>query len=448
MKKIFHLSGLHCASCELLVESSVKENIADAEVNVSHRRGTLKIEAPVINDNRVKKIVEQCGYKVLSDSEQVAAKKSAKKNWWQILAVFAGVFLMAWLISRLDLARFFPDLSREVSFALAFFVGIVASLSTCLAITGGLVISLSAGIKTNKGDKPSLLDRSRPQLYFQIGRIGGFFLLGGLLGALGNGLQYSTSVSSFLMILVALIMVYVGLNIIGLAPSLSKLGVFLPKKWSHKILDTKVGNKPLLIILLGALTFFLPCGFTQSMQLAAIASGNFWSGALIMAFFALGTSPVLFSVGLGANYAQGNHFGLVKKIIASVIIIFGLYSLNAGLILSGVSFSPKLLNAKTEFNQEEPKETVPDFQTVQLDINNGFVQKEFRIKKDVPVKFVVNAIRVNGCSDEVIIRRLNLTTGKLKNGDRAVLEFTPTKTGVIPFSCWMGMINGRFIVEE
>ena len=73
--------------------------------------------------------------------------------------------------------------------------------------------------------------------------------------------------------------------------------------------------------------------------------------------------------------------------------------------------------------------------------------KEFKIKKDVLVKFVVNAIRVTGCSDEVIISRLGLTTGKLKNGDKVTLEFTPTKSGVLPFSCWMGMINGRFIVE-
>lgn len=449
MKKIFHLSGLHCASCELLIEDSIKENINNAQVNASYRRGTLKIEAPVINDNHVKKIVEQCGYQVLSDTEKPDVKKLRQKDWWQILAVFAGIALMIYFISFFKLTEFIPNLNQEISFTLAFFVGIVASLSTCLAIVGGLVISLSAGLKTDSNGKTSLRDRSRPQIYFQIGRIVGFFILGGLLGAVGKGLQYSPSVSGLLMILAAVIMLYVGLNILGLVPSITKLGVYLPKKWSRRILNINVGHNPALISLLGALTFFLPCGFTQSMQLTAVASGNFWSGALIMAFFALGTSPVLFSVGLGANYVRDNRFGLAKKIIAAIIIIFGFYSLNSGLILSGANFSVEPLKAfpgtKTIAAQDEP---VGGYQTVQLDINNDFVQKEFRIKKDVPVKFVVNAIRVNGCSDEVIIRRLNLTTGKLKNGDRAVLEFTPTKTGVIPFSCWMGMINGRFIVEE
>lgn len=449
MKKIFHLSGLHCASCELLIEDSIKENIKDAQVNVSYRRGTLKIAAPAINENRVKKIVEQCGYQVLSDTKKPDVKKLRQKDWWQILAVFAGIALMIYFISFFKLTEFIPDLNQEISFTLAFFIGIVASLSTCLAIVGGLVISLSAGLKTDSNGKTSLRDRSRPQIYFQIGRIVGFFILGGLLGVIGKGLQYSPSVSGFLMILAAVIMLYVGLNILGLVPSITKLGVYLPKKWSRRILNINAGHNPAVITLLGALTFFLPCGFTQSMQLTAVASGNFWSGALIMAFFALGTSPILFSVGLGANYAQGDRFNLAKKIIAAIIIVFGFYSLNSGLILSGANFPVEPLKAfsgiKTALIQDEP---VEDYQTVQLDINNGFVQKEFRIKKGVPVKFVVNAIRVNGCSDEVIIRRLNLTTGKLKNGDRAVLEFTPTKTGVIPFSCWMGMINGRFIVEE
>jgi sulfite exporter TauE/SafE len=48
---------------------------------------------------------------------------------------------------------------------------------------------------------------------------------------------------------------------------------------------------------LGASTFFLPCGFTQAMQLYAMSSGNVFSGALIMGVFAVGTTPGLLSIG-------------------------------------------------------------------------------------------------------------------------------------------------------
>ena len=35
----------------------------------------------------------------------------------------------------------------------------------------------------------------------------------------------------------------------------------------------------------------------------------------------------------------------------------------------------------------------------------------------------------------------------IKKGEQ-VIEFTPTEEGVIPWSCWMGMIPGTFVVTE
>lgn len=447
MKRKFYLSGLHCASCELLIENSIKEKIKNAKISVSHKRGNLEIEADNINDEQIKKIVTSCGYKVVNKPELTDSSKLKKKDWWEILLIFTSIFLLITIISKFNLIRFFPDLNRDVSFMVALFIGFVASLSTCLAITGGIVLSFSSALKIGDGEA-SLPDRVMPQLYFHSGRIVGFFIFGGILGSLGGVINYSPAVTSFLMILVALIMLYVGLNIMGLLPSITKLGFYLPKSLSRKVLNIKTENKPYLVTIIGALTFFLPCGFTQSMQVAAVASGSFLQGALIMTFFALGTAPVLFSVGLGSSYAQENRFRLLKRVIAAIIIMFAIYSFNTGLILSGSKFSLSSLNIFSSSKVGPDNELKNEaYQTVQLDINYNFVQREFRVKKGVPVKFVVNAIRVTGCSDEVIISRLGLTTGKLKNGDQVTLEFTPKDKGIIPFSCWMGMINGRFIVE-
>jgi len=47
----------------------------------------------------------------------------------------------------------------------------------------------------------------------------------------------------------------------------------------------------------------------------------------------------------------------------------------------------------------------------------------------------------------VIIPRLGLSSGKFTSGIN-VVEFTPTEIGPLPFSCWMGMAGGTFIVEE
>ena len=457
MKKVFYISGMHCVSCEMLIEKEVKDIFKTAKISISHKKGLMEIEAEEISEKKIKEIVKKCGYQIVDKNEPRLEEKTKfkLKDFWQLLFAFAILLFIFSLFSKFELVKFFPEASGNIGLLVALGLGVVASLSTCLAITGGIVMSFSSRYDyNNTAKKISFLSRSLPQIYFHIGRVGGFFILGGLLGALGGKIQYSNGFTGFLTILVALIMLYIALNILGLLPSITKLGFYLPKRWSRGISSLQANNNPSLIASIGALTFFLPCGFTQSMQLAAVASGNFLSGALIMAVFALGTLPVLFSVGLGSSYVQNKNFGFLKKFIAAIIIFFALYSLNSGLSISGSKYSldfwskfTNKINVGETIDSEEGLIDKDGYQIVKLDIDYTFKQNEFRIKKDVPVKFIVNAIHVTGCSDEVIIRRLGLTTGKLKNGDEGLIEFTPTETGIIPFSCWMGMQNGRFIVE-
>ncbi len=461
MKKVFYISGMHCVSCEMLIEDELKNIFKESKINISHKRAELKIEADEISEKKVKEIVKACGYRVIDEKEKILnlKKKFKVKDFFELALAFVFLFLILYLFSKFELSKFFPEINDKVGLLLALGLGIIASLSTCLAITGGIVMSFSSNYKLDKnsGEKKrnSFLARSLPQVYFHFGRIAGFFILGGLLGALGEKIQYSSAFAGFLTILVALIMFYIALHILGFTPNISKLGFYLPKKWSKRILSLKGSKSPYLISIIGVLSFFLPCGFTQSMQLAAVASGSFIKGALIMSFFAIGTLPVLFSVGLGSSYAQNKKMGFLKKLIAAVIIFFALYSLNSSLAISGSKYSLDFWSQlasttnKKERGDEDKRVLInkDGHQTVQLDIDYSFKQKEFRVKKDVPVKFIVNAIHVNGCTNEVVISRLGLTSGKLKNGSQGLIEFTPTQTGILPFSCWMGMVNGRFIVE-
>lgn len=71
-------------------------------------------------------------------------------------------------------------------------------------------------------------------------------------------------------------MFYIGLHILNIVPSITRFGFHLPKKLTTKIDDLQQKESPFIPAIIGVLTFFLPCGFTQSMQLAAVASGSFW----------------------------------------------------------------------------------------------------------------------------------------------------------------------------
>ena len=54
--------------------------------------------------------------------------------------------------------------------------------------------------------------------------------------------------------------------------------------------------------------------------------------------------------------------------------------------------------------------------------------------------------RITGCNNEMVIPALNLRV-PLQEGDN-VVEFTAAEPGVIPYTCWMGMLRGSITVEE
>ncbi len=436
---------MHCVSCEYLIEKELKKNPNIVKVKANHKKGFLEIESNDVSMNKITRAVEKCGYNVVQEGDKkVSTFKISKNDLFQIALLFAIGFFLIWIFSHFEISRFFPNVNENIGIAVAFLLGIIASVSTCLALIGGIVISFSSQY-SHKTD--SFKGRALPQIYFHIGRIAGFFFLGGLLGVLGKSIQYSFSFAGYLTIFVALIMFYIALQILGFLPSITRLGFYLPKILSKKIYTIQEKKHRFIPTIIGVLSFFLPCGFTQSMQLVAVASGSFWTGGLIMMFFALGTLPVLFSVGIGSSYTQKKKFNFFKKAVAVLILFFALYSLNSGLTLTGSSFTFNSFKTSSAIEGSSEHLDNKDVQTVTMNIDYTFKPSQFRIKNDIPVRFIIHANRVSGCSNEVIIPRLNLSTGKLNNGDTVVLEFTPTEKGTIPFSCWMGMIRGSFIVE-
>jgi uncharacterized protein len=450
MIKKYHIKGMHCVSCEVLLHDNLKEikNIKDAKV--SHKTGVAEIvfeSAP--NDEAVKMAVEKSGYRLDSknelDQNNNSDEPNKRNNILQNIIIFTIVGLSLFLLAKVEISKFYPSLGDEMTVLIAIGLGVVASLSTCLALTGGIVMGFSAKLNEHFNN-PTLIERAKPQIMFHLGRLGGFFILGGLLGSLGSAINYSLTFMSVLVIAVALVMFYLGLNIMGLVPNITSLGFHLPKRLGLLIKQHEKKDHPLVPFSIGILTFFLPCGFTQSMQLAAVATGSFLYGGLTMFFFALGTIPVLFSVGLGSSFAGEQDYKFTKKFIGALIIFFALYTLNNGLVMAGSPITFNLVKTKADTEQIIDKNS--EEQTVRLDIDYTFKQNEIKIKKGLPVKFEINAINVTGCSNEVIIPRLGLSSGKLKNGDLAIIEFTPTETGTLPFSCWMGMITGKFIVTD
>jgi sulfite exporter TauE/SafE len=172
-------------------------------------------------------------------------------------------------------------------------------------------------------------------ILFHIGRVFGFAVLGGLLGLIGEAIGVNFIFSAILGLTASMVMIFLGLTL---------LGVFKNKLTLPSHLFTyfrKVEHTTFAPIILGIGTFFLPCGFTQSMQVAALSSGSFFSGLELMLAFAAGTLPMLALLSFtSVSFGQSQHAPLFFKSAGVVVIGLGIFALLAG--LAGIGIIPPL----------------------------------------------------------------------------------------------------------
>ena len=258
-------------------------------------------------------------------------KQNQKIKWsdFKIAIPSALSFIVLFIVlQKLGLVNLIGG--SKVTYGTAFTVGIVASLSSCMAVVGGLVLSMSVSF-AKEGDK------FRPQILFHVGRLVSFFIFGGIIGIIGSAFQLGGTGTFILSLIVGLILLVLGLNLLDIFPWLKKLQPSLPSFIGKHIQDLKNVNHTLIPLLVGIVTFFLPCGFTQSMQLYALSTGSFWTGALTMLAFAIGTLPVLAILSFSSLGIQNKNWsGTFFKAAGLVVIFFGLFNILNSLVAAGI----------------------------------------------------------------------------------------------------------------
>ena len=67
MEKTIRVSGMHCKSCEILLEDSISEIKGAKVLSADHKSGTIKVELEKESLTAdVKRAVEKEGYKVVN----------------------------------------------------------------------------------------------------------------------------------------------------------------------------------------------------------------------------------------------------------------------------------------------------------------------------------------------------------------------------------------------
>ncbi|QSQ24116.1 sulfite exporter TauE/SafE family protein [Pyxidicoccus parkwayensis] len=196
-------------------------------------------------------------------------------------------------------------------------VGFTGSVH-CLLMCGPLAC---AGLPSVPGP-----ERRRAVLAYQCARVLAYALVGGALGALGGGVTRVLAVSTrpYLPWLMAAALVASALEVgkrLRPLPGLSQAVRFI-SRWGAKFSWTGRAGA------MGAVTPLLPCGLLYGVFAAALASGSFGGGALLLGAFAVGGLPALLGAqlqaGLWKHRPRAAAFVLQRAVplVAAAVLIY------------------------------------------------------------------------------------------------------------------------------
>ena len=438
-RKIYNVRGMHCRSCEILIEDNIRSKVDGVKkVDVNYRKGLVKIyhDLQTLSDLQVRKAVESVGYSLGVGSKEPFMSKDSMVY---IELFFAGgVLLFIYFLMKIfgvfNLSYGFGDSPGLVAVVL---IGLTAGISTCMALVGGIVLGISAR-HADLHPEATPTQKFRPHLFFNAGRIVSYILLGGIIGLAGSAFRFSSSVLGILIVVVGMVMLFLGLKLIEVFPRLD--GSFTLPKGVGRLFGINRETKEYRhrdSFLSGAATFFLPCGFTQAMQLYAISTGSFIHGSLIMGLFALGTMPGLLGIGGITSVVKGWFKRYFFKFAGLMVIVLGLLNISYGYNLTGIYFGGFSIQNEGKISGifEDGKQVVKITQS-----GSGYSPNNITVRVGFPVKLLIDATNLYVCSASFVIPKYNVFTS-LKDGIN-IIEFIPTSTGPVKFSCSMGMYTG------
>lgn len=432
--------GMHCPSCDILVASKFNEVENIKSVKPDHVNQKVEIEYEgELDHNKLNGKIAAYGYEIVDKKELQESQEPLSRRIIESL-VLGMIVLTVYLIAG-ELNLLPASMMTTLNLGSAFLVGVIASLSTCMATTGALYLATIGKLH----DKTSTLkEKMIPAISFNLGRILAYTLLGAVNGLVGQFLIQEAQMGTVLNVIIGIFMVFIGLDMLRILP----LDRIIPGKGYKKFflgVEKRLMKHPRRTsFLLGVLTYWLPCGFTQSVQLYALSIADPLQSALIMLFFALGTTPVLLMMGFVSSIMKTSYYHWFMKTVAVLVILIGLsyllnflnlYNLNP--FQNVFSSSGKSVQAQQEGSEQIIRMTVT---------YKGYTPNTFTVQKGRPVKWIIDGKEVFGCQGYLMAPKIDVET-ILKQGEN-VITFVPQETGVIGFSCSMGMYNGTINVIE
>ena len=465
-----------CINCKKAIENGLGNITGVESVSVNYKTGKceITIDTGLVGWKDIFNAIENLGYTVGNN------KKTDLINIVSIVVIIVSLYYFLEQTGLLNLLNFEKVADSTMGFGMLFVIGLMTSVH-CIAMCGG--INVSQCLSENKkfsGLYPVMYNLGRVVSYTVIGFVLGF---AGMLFGTGENLGVSSIIQGLIKSFAGIYMVIMGVNMLGFVPQIKRLIFHLP----NFIGKFRVKNSQPFVV--GLLNGFMPCGPLQSIQLVALATGNPFTGGLSMFAFSLGTVPLMLGLGSLVSVLGKRFTDRMMTVGAVLVTVMGLAMVSQGASLTGVIKSENLMVLvvmlafmciveNINFNKRQVKTVslmiilfigiftsrfmainyVSENDESSYHMENGVQVVEsqlasgkypsIKVKKDVPVRWIINAPdgSINGCNYKIYINSYGIEH-TFQKGEN-IIEFTPTKSESIGYSCWMGMIKGNINVVE
>ena len=440
-KKILNVEWMHCNACKILIEKSVNEikNVSDVKANV--RKWTVEIcyNQKEPDFKKIEKTIEENWYKI---STQKVKKNRLSDNKTDYIIFFLSLiwFLILYYLIK-NFWRINSDFSTEkweLSFGFAALIWLIAWFSSCMAIVWWLVLAISSKWN-NENEDTKFVNKFIPHVWFNLWRIVWFWILWWILWLLWGILKLSPVFLSIMTLIVWIILILLWLNLTKISPKFDTLFALptwkLFQKWSEELWNK---NRIIYAICGWLLTFFLPCWFTFSMQLYALSTWSFWTWAIIMIAFAIGTLPWLLWIWVITSVFKWKVAKIFYQIVWVLVILLWIYN------ISNVWWNVQWLLSNNEISEGQTIETI------NMKYTNKWLQPaSVTVELWKTYHIVIDSqTTVYGCMSTITLPWLDNSIKEIKKWDQIVFEFTPTKRWTFGFNCAMGVSHNAEIIVK
>lgn len=240
----------------------------------------------------------------------------------EILRAYGDIDLLS-VLDQLYHAEYRPELLAGSSMGIVFAFGFFTSFH-CVGMCGGLMLSQISPQPSGETDLASgTFAWWGPSLAYNGGRMVTNVIIGGFAGGAGQFITLSTESRSIIPLVSGTVMLVMGLDLLVGIPVIKRAREAVYSSVPRVVLEKLFGRTAGGPFYMGVLTGLMPCAPLLAAQIFALGTGNAAQGAVAMFFFTLGTTPVLFGLGIFTTRLTRNHLAILKA-SGVLILLLGL----------------------------------------------------------------------------------------------------------------------------